>query len=189
MKNTVTILFLVVFLTFCHQSYACSCPSLSIDREVEKAYDIVIGKITSEKNEWVSCMYPEGAKEYEFTTSYTYTLQTEFSYKGKLSGTHTIRGGKGKGDCGAILDVGKEYVIVVQNGDRGLFSTLCSDNAVISEASSQLEFLNTYFGKDYNIKKGDNNEMDTLLIIVAILTLILIVFGFYTSRKKIKTIV
>jgi len=135
MKKPVVLLFILAFLVISTQGYACKCPSQSIDREVDKAYDIVIGKVTSEKAEWVTCRYSEGDENGEFTTSYLYTLQTEFSYKGKLNGVQVIQGGKGQGDCGAMFEVGKEYLIVIRKCDKGLFSFLCSENAVLSEAS------------------------------------------------------
>ena len=189
MKKPVVLLFILVFLVISTQCYACKCPSQSIDREVDTAYDIVIGKVTSEKAEWVTCRYSEGDESGEFTTSYLYTLQTEFSYKGKLNGTQVIQGGRGKGDCGAMFEVGKEYLIIIRKCDKGLFSLLCSENAVLSEASSQLSFLNTYFNKGYKIKSNGGNEMMLLITVVAVLVLTFIGFGVYTSRIKRKSIV
>lgn len=182
-------LFILAFLVVSNQGYACKCPDQSIDREVDKAYDIVVGKVTSEKSEWVTCSYPEGNNDYEFTTSYLYTIQTDFSYKGNLSGTQVIQGGKGQGDCGEIFEVGKEYLIVVHKCDKGLYTYLCSDNAVIAEASSQVSFLNTYFGENYEIESKGDNEKVLLIAVVAILALALIVFGFYMSHFRRKSIV
>lgn len=189
MKKLVVLLFILACLVISNQGYACKCPDQSIDREVDKAYDIVVGKVTSEKAKWVTCRYPEGDNDYEFTTSYLYTLQTDFSYKGNLSGTQVIQGGKGQGDCGAIFEVGKEYLIVVHKCDKGLYTYLCSDNAILSEASSQVGFLNTYFDESYEIESKGGNEMVLLIAVVAILALALIVFGIYTSHFRRKSIV
>lgn len=188
MKKPIVLLFILAFLIISKEGYACKCPSQSIDREVGKAYDIVIGKVTSEKEEWVSCRYSEGGGSGEFLTSYLYKLQTEFSYKGKLNGTQVIQGGKYQGNCGAVFEVGKEYLIVVHKCDKGLFTFLCSDNVVLSDASAQVGFLNTYFAKDYEIK-SNGDELVLLITVVAVLALALIVFGVFTSRYKRKSIV
>ena len=189
MKKPVVLLFIIAFLVISNRGYACKCPDQSIDKEVDKAYDILVGKVTSEKAEWVTCSYPEGDNDYEFTTSYLYTLQTDFSYKGNLIGTQVIQGGKGQGDCGAIFEVGKEYLIVVHRCDKGLYTYLCSDNAVLSEASSQVSFLNTYFGKNYEIESKNGDQMVLLIAVVTVLALALIVFGFYTNHFRRKSIV
>lgn len=79
-------------------------------------------------------------------------------------------------------------MIVVYKCDKGLYTYLCSDNAVIAEASSQVSFLNTYFGKNYEIESKGDNEKVLLIAVIAVLALALVFFGFYMSHFRRKSI-
>ena len=150
--------------------YSCTCGGLSIEKEVDRAFDIVIGKVTSERADDITCEYSFDDKTYDFSTTFAYSLAVEFSYKGKLNATTTILGGKGGGDCGGIFHPGSEYLIVVYECDKGYYTYLCSDNALKFEASPQVEFLNAHFEKNYQI---DNSNF-SIGIILFVLILILI---------------
>lgn len=157
------------------QAYSCTCGRLGIEKEVGKAFDIVVGKIVSERADEIVCEYSLNNKTYESFTSFGYSLETEFSYKGKLKGTTTVLGGKGGGDCGGIFEIGKEYLIVVFKCDKGYYTYLCSDNALKFEASPQVEFLNAHFQKNYQI-----DESSFLICMILFVVIIIFISGFLT---------
>jgi hypothetical protein len=114
----ILILALMLICGSIHQAYSCTCGHVGIEKEVERAFDIVVGKIVSERADDIVCEYSLNNKTYESFTSFAYSLESEFSYKGKLEGITTILGGKGGGDCGGIFEVEKEYLIVVFKCDK-----------------------------------------------------------------------
>jgi len=148
------VLFSIMFSGSAIRVYSCTCGGLSIEKEVNSALDIVIGKVTSELANDIICEYSFNNKTYDFSTTFAYSLAVEFSYKGKLNATTTILGGKGGGDCGGIFHGGNEYLIVVYECNKGYYTFLCSDNALKSEASAQIEFLNAHFKKNYQVNKS-----------------------------------
>ena len=60
--------------------YSCTCGGLSIEKEVDRAFDIVIGKVTSERSDDITCEYSFDDKTYDFSTTFAYSLAVEFSY-------------------------------------------------------------------------------------------------------------
>lgn len=146
---------------------------MRIEKEIDSAYDFIIGKVISEKMDTLTCSY---------SLDYSYEFEIGFSYKGQLTGRTTIFGGKGTGTCGAIFEKGKEYLIVVHKCDKGLYTFLCSDNQLTADASTQVGFLNEHFGKSYKLLKFG------FLIPIIILTLTvltatgLLTFNHYKKR-------
>src|SRR5687768_13476516 len=153
-----------------HPAHSCTCGQVGIEKDVGRAFDIVVGKIVSERADAdeVVCEYSSNNKTYESFTSFAYSFETEFSYKGKLKGTTTILGGKGGGDCGGIFEIGKEYLIVVFKCDKGYYTSLCSDNDLKSNASTQITFLNEHFKEDYEINESNVSIPAILLVSILI---------------------
>ncbi len=162
--------------------YSCTCGGLSIEKEVDRAFDIVIGKVTSELADDITCEYSFDDKTYDFSTTFAYSLAVEFSYKGKLNATTTILGGKGGGDCGGIFHPGNEYLIVVYECNKGYYTYLCSDNALKFEASPQVEFLNAHFKKNYQIDKSNFSIGIILFVLILILISGLLTVNFFKRR-------
>lgn len=164
MKINISILALMLTCGSFHPAQSCTCGHVGIEKDVGRAFDIVVGKIVSERAnaDEIVCEYSSNNKTYESFTSFSYSFETEFSYKGKLKGTTTILGGKGGGDCGGIFEIGKEYLIVVFKCDKGYYTSLCSDNELKSKASKQITFLNEHFKKDYDIN-GSNISIPAIL--------------------------
>src|SRR5690349_14363437 len=106
--------------------YACNCGGRSIDHDVDRAFDIVVGRIIAEKEQSLSCLATFGDHSYEEYNSYSYSVMIDHSYKGNFSNIAEIHGGKGHGDCGAILTVGYSYLIVVFKCDKGYYTYLCA---------------------------------------------------------------
>ena len=182
MKFRISILFLVLLFGSPIRTTACSCGRLGIEREVDRAFDIVIGKVTSERADDVTCEYSFDDNTYDFSTTIAYSLAVEFSYKGKLNATTTILGGKGGGDCGGIFHPGNEYLIVVYECDKGYYTYLCSDNALKFEASPQVEFLNAHFKKNYQIDKSNFSIGIILFVLILILISGLLTVNFFKRR-------
>jgi len=170
---------LVFSIAFSGQVMACKCGPVRIEKEVDKAYDILIGKIISEKEETLSC-----SVEY---ADYSYEADIELSYKGKLSGATKFFGGKGGGSCGGIFHKGYEYLIVIYKCDNGLYTFMCSDYAFVDHASTQVKFLNEHFKKDYKLLR-----IEFMLPAMGLTLIVLLVGGFLTfnyykkrlSRRK-----
>jgi hypothetical protein len=181
-KINISILALMLTCGFSHQAYSCTCGHLDIEKEVGRAYDIVVGKIVSERADEIVCEYSLNNKTYDSYTSIAYGLAVEFSYKGKLNATTTILGGKGGGDCGGIFHPGNEYLIVVYECDKGYYTFLCSDNALKSEASTQVEFLNVHFEKNYQIDNSNFSIGIILFVLILILISGLLTVNFFKRR-------
>jgi hypothetical protein len=182
MKIRISILLVVLLCGSSIRTYACTCGRLSIEKEVDRAFDIVIGKVTSERADDITCHYSFNNKTYDFSTTFVYSLAVEFSYKGELNATTTIHGGKGGGDCGGIFHPGNEYLIVVYECDKGYYTYLCSDNALKSEASAQVEFLNAHFKRNYQINKSNLPIGMMLFVLILILISGFLTVNFYKRR-------
>lgn len=150
---------------------------MGIHKEVDTAFDIIVGKVISEKADTLTCNY---------LVDYSYDVEIEFSYKGQLTGLTTIFGGKGDGTCGAIFEKGKEYLIVVRKCDRGLYTFLCSDNQLTSDASTQIEFLNGHFNKDYQLLKFEFLLPLILISLIVLTATGLLSFNYYKRRLGMK---
>jgi hypothetical protein len=152
--------------------------------ETESAFDIVIGRIVSEKEKDVTNQYSKDGHTYDFSTSYAYGLDVQFSYKGQLKNRIEILGGKGLGDCGAIFEKGKEYLIVIHRGNRGYYTFLCSDNSSLANASSQINYLNKHFQKAYPSLDFRFLVLMVVLALLIALSSIIIVFKYYKHRSR-----
>jgi hypothetical protein len=167
---------MILLLAFQGQGYSCSCGHMGIEKEVDTAYDFIIAKVISEKIDSLNCTY---------FLDYSYVFEIQFSYKGQLKGKSTIFGGKGGGACGAIFETGKEYLLVVRKCDRGLYTLLCSDNQLTANASTQIEFLNRHFNKNYQ-------QLQISLLVPIVITFLvltatgLVTFNFYKKRLGMK---
>ena len=182
MNINLSILTLILTCGSFLQAYPCTCGRVSIEKEVGKAFDIVVGKVVSERADEILCEYSLNNKTYDFSTTFAYSLAVEFSYKGKLNATTTILGGKGGGDCGGIFHPGNEYLIVVYECDKGYYTYLCSDNALKFEASPQVEFLNAHFKKNYQIDKSNFSIGIILFVLILILISGLLTVNFFKRR-------
>ena len=175
MKRQLLILLLLTLGGIGNQLLACKCPTISIDKEADKAYDIVIGRVVSAKPGKLLCPY--GA-------DVSFEFEVEYSYKGKLNGRVQLFGGQGGGSCGGILWENYDYLVVVHKCDDGLYTTMCSDNAYLEHASNQINFLNKHFGKNYRI-----SGLNFLIGMILISLLVLAGAGFiaFNYYKKIQT--
>lgn len=182
MKIRISILLVVLLCGSSIRTSACTCGRLGIEKEVDRAFDIVIGKVTSERADDITCDYSFNNKRYDFSTTFAYSLAVEFSYKGQLNSTTTILGRKGGGDCGAIFHPGKEYLIVVYECDKCYYTYLCSDNALKSKASPQVEFLNAHFKKNYQIDKANFSIGMILFVLILILISGFLTVNFFKRR-------
>jgi hypothetical protein len=177
-KINISILAITLTCGSFHQAQSCSCGHVGIEKEVGRAFDIVVGKIVSERTDEIACEYSLNNKTYESFTSFAYSFETEFSYKGKLEGTTTILGGKGGGDCGGIFEIGKAYLIVVFKCEKGYYTYLCSDNELKSKASTQITFLNEHFKEVYEIN-ASNVSIPAILfasILISVAVLLALIF-------------
>ncbi len=124
MIRKILLLLFLANILFLHSSRGCSCRPISIKYEADSAYDILIGKIISEREEAVQCEYQRKNQKYDWYTSYIYKLDVNFSYKEKMKDQVEIFGGKGYGDCGAIFEAGESYLIVIHKCNKGYFTYL-----------------------------------------------------------------
>lgn len=159
------------------QAYSCKCGPMRIQKEVDTAFDIIVGKVISEKADTLTCNY---------FVDYSYDIEIEFSYKEQLTGLVTIYGGKGGGTCGAIFEKQNEYIIVVRKCEHGLYTFLCSDNPLTSDAKNQIEFLNQYFNKDFKLLKVEFLIPITILSLIVLLAIGVVTFSFYKRRMGMK---
>jgi hypothetical protein len=176
MERRLLILLLFSFNGIGNQLLACQCPTISIGKEADKAYDIVIGRVVSAKPGELLCS--------QYGPDVSFEFEVEYSYKGKLNGRVQLFGGQGGGSCGGILWENYDYLVVVHKCDDGLYTTMCSDNAYLERASNQIKFLNEHFGKNYRIS---NFNFLTGIILISLLALAaagLISFNYY---KKVRT--
>lgn len=174
----IKLLFAWILLITCYgKVYPCKCGPVGIHKEVDTAFDIIVGKVVDERADTLTCNY---------LVDYSYDVEFEFSYKGQLTGLTTIFGGKGRGTCGAIFEKGKEYLIVVRKCERGLYTFLCSDNQLTSDAKTQIEFLNRHFKKDLKLLKVKFLLPVTILSLIVLAAIGLVTFNFYKRRLGIK---
>jgi hypothetical protein len=153
---------------------ACKCGQVGIEREVDKAYDIVIGKIVLEKEDTLSC----GG----YGLDYSYNVDVQFSYKEQIKGVTKIFGGKGGGGCGGIFQNGKEYLIVIYKCEQGLYTYMCSDHASLDDAKYQVTFLNAHFKKDYPLLKFEFLMPAIALILLFLAASGIVTFNYYKRR-------
>jgi hypothetical protein len=140
---------------------------------------VTIERLTSyylERVETLSCT--------NLGVDYSHDVDIDFSYKGKLTGINKFLGGKGGGGCGGIFNKGDEYVIVVYKCDDGLYTYMCSDNEFLSNAKHQVEFLNTYFKKDYQLLKPEFFLPAILLTLIILSAAGLVAFNYYKKRLR-----
>lgn len=166
----------VILVVIAIDSHACLCPKRSIVKDVDKAYDIVVGRVISARSQSLECSNygPDVAFEFE----------VQFSFKEQTSNRITIFGGQGDGSCGGILLENYEYLVVVYKCDGGLYTTMCNDNAFLENASSQIEFLNRHFNKDYPIPNINFLMVTVLMVLVLLAGAGLITFNYY---KRVRT--
>ncbi|HTJ49476.1 MAG TPA: hypothetical protein VL443_08500 [Cyclobacteriaceae bacterium] len=164
--------------------YSCSCGHVSISREADKAYDFVIGKITDEREDSVTCFYEHEGKLHENYTTYSYSLDVEFSYKGKLCDVENILGSKYGGNCGGYFEKDKTYLITIYKCDRGYYTFMCSNNALLSESRYEITYLNKYFHKNYQLLKLEFLIPVVLLSLLVISTSAIIVFRYFKYRTR-----
>jgi hypothetical protein len=174
MTRGLPLLLLINILVITTDSLACKCPTRSIDKEADKAYDIVIGKVVSATPEKLSCS--------EYGPDVLFEFEVEFSYKGQLKGKTKIFGGQGGGSCGGILDENHNYLVVVYECDNGFFTTMCSDNAFVENASRQIKFLNGHFDKEYRISNFAFLTGIALIILILLSTGGLMTFNYYKKE-------
>jgi hypothetical protein len=175
-KVSLRAFFFIILLGLVYKVQACKCPTIKISREADKAYDIIIGGVVSEAESVLSCS--------NYGPDVAFEVDVEFSYKNKLSNKVTIYGGQGGGGCGGILHKGNRYLIVVHKCEQGYYTTMCSDNAFLSNASRQIEFLNDRFHKDYQHFEIDFLIPTTLLILIVLIGAGYTTFQFYRKRMK-----
>jgi hypothetical protein len=182
-KVLTIVLFTLNFLP-CH---GCSCGRVSIDREVEKAYDFVVGRIGEERENYQDFTFSTMGKIYEWNTSYSYFLNVEYSFKDKIKGSIEFFGGKGRGDCGGIFEKGKTYLIVIYKGSKGYFTKLCSDHSPLISAGWQVSYLNQALGKIYELIKAGHAALLYVMLVLIVISLVAFstkFIGFRTSRRK-----
>jgi len=169
----------IILIIAAVDSLACKCPTRSIDKDADKAYDIVVGRVISATPETFECSAygPDVAFEFE----------VEFSYKGEVGDRIIIFGGQGGGSCGGILRENYDYLVVLYKCDGGLYTTMCNDNAFLENASSQIEFLNGHFGKNY-IASNFSFLLGTILVsLVIVAGAGIITFNYYRKVRKKKS--
>lgn len=165
-------LLFLLLISASHFSYACKCSQINVTRDLNRAYDFVIAKIISENPDTTSCNY---------VMDYLYEVEIEFSFKDQLTGTQKIYGGKGGGTCGSILEKDREYLIVVFKCNQGYYSTMCSATDALVNSSSQIEILNSHFGKNYQ------DPLLSFIVNIAVISILLLAFagiGVLTFYKK-----
>ncbi|HEY8934032.1 MAG TPA: hypothetical protein VIM65_02385 [Cyclobacteriaceae bacterium] len=164
--------------------YPCKCGHISISREVDAAYDFVIGKITEEKEDPVTCFYEREDNLHENYTTYSYSLDVEFSYKEKLCGLENILGSKYGGNCGAYFEKGKTYLITIYKCDRGYYTFMCSNNDLLSESHYEIGYLDKYFHKNYRPLKLEFLIPVALLSLTMLSTSVIVVFRYFMYRTR-----
>jgi hypothetical protein len=157
-------------------SHACKCPTRSIDKDVDKAFDIVVGRVISASEKKLECS--------DYGPDVAFEFEVEFSFKGQLSKRVTIFGGQGGGSCGGILHENYDYLVVVHKCDGRRYTTMCSDNAFLEKASNQINFLNGHFNTDYRISNFSFLTGTTWLLLAVLAGAALITFNYY---KKVRT--
>jgi hypothetical protein len=133
-------LFLIALSAFSTNCKACKCGPVSLSRS-DKAYDIVIGNVISEKELRVQCDH--------HSAEVAYSVNVKFSYKENTSGEIIVFGGKGWGECGAIFEEGKSYILVLRECGGKYFTLYCDDNAWLPFADNSIIFLNERYHKNY----------------------------------------
>jgi hypothetical protein len=181
--KSLSIILSIVFIG-CGKTIACKCPSLGIEADVERAYDIIVGKIKGEKEQSITCLSQTKGRRHEQYNSYKYYVEVGYSYKNQLAGEVEIHGGKGLGDCGATFAPGYNYLIVVFKCDKGYYTYRCSDNAFLPNASWQLNYLNKYFNVNYQPVKASIVIFIALLCLAIMLSSAIITFKFYKYRSR-----
>jgi hypothetical protein len=169
------LLFLLVIIIPATSSHACQCPSRGIVYEADCAFDIVVARVITEKEDTITCG--------EFYLDHSFMIQIEFSYKGHLKGTQKIFAGQGGGPCGAILWTGVDYLLVVQKYDDHLYATMCNDHAYLYSADYHVKFLNQYYNKDYHIRGRLYFIAIMLLCLVVASGACIVVFNYYKRRR------
>ena len=68
-------------------AHACKCPTIAIEKEADRAYDIVVGRVVSGQPEELLCN--------DYGADFLFEFEVEFSYKGQLAGRTRIFAGQG----------------------------------------------------------------------------------------------
>ncbi|RAV99966.1 hypothetical protein [Pseudochryseolinea flava] len=165
----------IILIITAVDSLACTCPTRSIDKDADKAYDIVVGRVISATSKTLECS--------DYVPDVAFEFEVEFSYKEEVSDRITIFGGQGGGSCGGILHENYEYLVVVYKCDGGLYTTMCNDNAFLENASTQIEFLNEHFGKNYKASNFSFLTGTFLLSLVVIAGAGLTTFNYYRKGR------
>jgi len=122
------LIFLISFLA-CH-AYSCSCGRVLIDEHVNRADVIYIGFLASAKvvemDDQDDMWYLEG------------TINVKDVIKGAVGKIDIVKTGKGYGDCGIPLTVGRWYIIF-RNKDKEIYIGSCGESGTI----------NTYMDEEY----------------------------------------
>ena len=179
------LLILVVSLLCCQMAFACQCGSSGgrtlweIAKSRAKAGGTIFeGKVISTRlswnavdakdGEWITAGYRDGHDVREFPHIIS-TFQISKSYGDSRSGTIEVSSGVGGGDCGYAFVVGEQYLVFAytnhgkDNTDMGLWTGMCSGNAMLTEDSPELRYLRGEIPQpDDLVDLRDNSKVDRM---------------------------
>ncbi len=180
---------LIWIITFfpAFQAAACKCPEVHISYHIEKVVDVIVGKVIGESEEGFECHSP-----YYETASFRYLVKVDYSYKKNLVDIVEIYGGKGWGDCGAILYPGYNYQLAVFKCGNNYYTSMCADNNFLPCAGSTLQYLNNYFNVNYHPVSNEFviSTAFVSLIIIVLLSLFSVhnVYQYRSQRFRLRSV-
>lgn len=114
---------------------------------------------------------------------YRVTFAVSSSWKGVNATVAQVTTGYGGGDCGYLFKVGADYVIYAYGHPNDLHASICSRTAELSQATSDLSYLNTVPGLPLRtISPTPWLRISTIVLMVVAVTSIAI-FGFLRHRR------